>query len=133
MGWAKVKGNLKSRIGKPVRFGAPKDVRRAGGAARVGRIIDEVWADEDLNKSSKRDSNVPGDWGDYSFFAQRIKWDHGGYSIRIGYYRRRAGEDFWEFAGQMTICARWQTIMRLVDGLAAKQAWFCDAVVQMAS
>jgi hypothetical protein len=126
MGWAKIRGQLPSRIGQRVRFGAPQDVQRAGGEHGTGVIVDEVWADAEINTSPSRPSKGTGDWGDYSFFAQRIKWHGGGHLIRLGYYRRRAGEDFWEFAGQTTICARWRAVKSLLDGFSTKPNWFAD-------
>ncbi len=127
MGFARIKGSLTSRIGQKVRFGAPKDVKRAGGGAHFGVIVDEIWADETINTSPPKPSKGKDDWGDYSFFAQRIKRDKGGkidYLIRLGYYRRRAGEDFWEFAGQYTLCANSRKIKAMLDGMAAKPDWF---------
>jgi hypothetical protein len=44
MSFAKIKGKLSSRIGRPVHFGPPEDVKRKGGGAGAGTIIDEVWA-----------------------------------------------------------------------------------------
>ena len=44
MGFARIKGNLTSRIGRPVTFGAPKDVERKGGKPVRGVIVDEAWA-----------------------------------------------------------------------------------------
>lgn len=126
MGFAKIKGKLTSRKGNRVRFGAPKDVQRGGGGALCGTIEDEVWADENINTSPARAATGAHDWGDYSFFAQRIKCDDGRYLIRLGYYRRRAGEDWWEFAGQTTLCADWHSIKALMEGLDAKPGWFCD-------
>jgi hypothetical protein len=126
MGFAKIKGRLPSRKGQRVRFGAPKDVRGGGGGALVGTIRDEVWADESINHSPHRAANGAHDWGDYSFFAQLIELDDGRHLIRLGYYRRRAGEDWWEFSGQWTICADWRIIKSLMGGLAAKPEWFCD-------
>jgi len=43
MSFAKIKGKLSSRIGRPVHFGPPEDVKRKGGGAGAGSIIDEVW------------------------------------------------------------------------------------------
>jgi hypothetical protein len=124
MGWAKIKGSLPSRIGQRVRFGSPKDIQKAGGSHIFGRIVDEVWADPTINISPSRPSTGVDDWGDYSFFAQRIKWDNGSYSIRFGYYRRRAGEDCWEFSGQMTLSAHWSVVKAILDAIAAKPGWF---------
>src|SRR5712664_3282073 len=100
MGFAKIKGQLKSRIGQRVRYSAPKDVREKGGGPAFGMIVDEVWADSVENEAPPRKAEGEHDWGDYSFFAQLIRWDKDadsakeGYSIRLGYYRRRCGEDW---------------------------------------
>ncbi len=42
MGFAKIKGPLRSRIGSRVTFGPPKGVREKGGSGGGGTIIDEV-------------------------------------------------------------------------------------------
>jgi len=111
MGFAKIRGKLTPRIGYPVNFGAPKDVARTSGKAVSGTIIDEVWADPDLNKSEPHTTCEASSecWGDYSFCAQLIKWDHGEASIRLAYYRRGCGEDYWEYASQTTVNADWMT------------------------
>ena len=51
--WAlqKYGGELTPRKGQIVRFGAPQDVHKRQGSAAVGKIIDEVWADEKINRS----------------------------------------------------------------------------------
>lgn len=121
-----IKGELTSRIGRPVKLGAPKDVKQAGGSASIGIIIDEIWATPEINKKPPRPSAGPDDWGDYSFCAQLIKWDENGYSIRLAYYRRRAGEDHWKYASQMTVCSDWQTIKALIEKTLDKQSWFKD-------
>jgi hypothetical protein len=126
MGFAKVRGRLTSRIGRPVRYGAPKDVRVKGGKARHGIIIDEIWVNPDINKSSPRKTGHRHDWGDYSFCAQLIKWegDDEHYSIRLAYYRRRCGENWWEFAGQTTVSSGWKTIKALCEKTLSKTWWF---------
>jgi hypothetical protein len=43
-----IKGELTSRIGRHVRFGAPQDVQQKGGRAAHGVIVDEVWADPNV-------------------------------------------------------------------------------------
>jgi len=126
MGFAKIKGELTSRIGARVRFSAPKDVRQAGGVAASGRIIDEVWADPEINKKPPRPRSSNKDWGDYSFCAQLIKWAHGDYTIRLAYFRRPAGEDYWEYASQMTVNSDWRTIKALFEKTLAKERWFKD-------
>lgn len=126
MGFAKIKGQLTSRIGCRVQFTVPKDVKLRGDGVDYGEIVDEVWADPDINKSSPRKHERENDWGDYSFCAQLIKWDEEEYSIRLAYYRRRAGEDFWEFASQMSVNSNWQTIKALLEKTLAKKQWFKD-------
>jgi hypothetical protein len=126
MGFAKIKGELTSRIGCRVRFGPPADVHRAGGLPGSGTIIDETWATPEINKTPARPTSGAGDWGDYSFCAQLIKWDDEGYSIRLAYYRRRAGEDWWEYASQMTVNSDWRTIKALLERTLSKESWFTD-------
>jgi hypothetical protein len=127
MGFAKIHGKLTSRIGCAVRFKAPQDVLRAGGVAgSVGRIVDEVWADPAVNDLPKRDPEHTGDWGDYSFCSQLIEWEDKSHTIRLAYYRRRAGEDYWEFASQMTINSEWRTIKPLLERTLARTGWFSD-------
>ena len=54
MGFAKIKGQLVSRVGQRVRYGAPKDVEGRGGEPALGTIEDEVWQDEGVNCSAPR-------------------------------------------------------------------------------
>jgi hypothetical protein len=130
MGASKIRGPLSTRIGRPVRYSAPKDVHGRGGKAVWGVIEDEVWADESLNTSPARPCEGIEDWGDYSFCAQLIKWNprpdlpDGEHSIRLAYYRRRAGEDWWEFAGQTTVSSDCQTIKALLEKTLARTQWF---------
>lgn len=126
MGFAKIHGELTSRIGRRVRFGAPKDVQKRGEGSGHGTIVDEVWADPNMNKEPPRKWRGPGDWGDYSFCAQLIKWDHGTYSIRLAYLRRRPGENWWEYASQATVNMEWSTVEALMQKTLAKKAWFTD-------
>jgi hypothetical protein len=131
-----VNGPLTSKIGNRVTFSVPGDVAKIGGGPSQGVIVDEVWADPAVNEQPPRTSNGKNDWGDYSFFAQLIRWDGdgaaesqnsaSGYQIRLGYYRRRAGEDRWRFAGQTTIVTEWDTIKKLFQQTLAKQNWFSD-------
>jgi hypothetical protein len=67
MGFAKIKGELVSRIGQPVNNKSSKDVHEKGGGYICGEIIDEIWADEEINKQGLRSASDPHDWGDYSF------------------------------------------------------------------
>lgn len=126
MGFSKIKGELTSRIGRPVRFGVPGDVAKVGGAPGHGLIIDEVWADHSVNRMPPRARESDNDWGDYSFCAQLIKWGDNDYTIRLAYYRRRPGEDHWEFASQTTINSYWPTIKALLERTLAKKHWFSD-------
>lgn len=124
MGFAKIKGKLVSRIGQRVNYKSPNDVHAKGGGYKSGEIIDEIWANEEVNKNAVRDVAHVHDWGDYSFFSQLIKWDEGGHDIRLGYYRRRAGEDWWEFAGQTTISGQPNEIKPLLEKTLSKIEWF---------
>ncbi len=103
--------------GKRVYFGPPRDVGGKGGAGVSGKIIDEVWVPD-------VEATTDGSWGRYCFFAQLIKWDSGKDSIRLGYFRRRAGESHWEFGSQTTINSNPQTIHELLRQTLAKQEWF---------
>jgi hypothetical protein len=122
------KGNLTSRIGRNVSFGAPEDVQTKGGGRSQGLIIDEVWADPAMNTSEPHPQ--PCDkhccWGDYAFCSQLIRWNDGTHSIRLAYYRRRCGEDFWKFASQTTVNAEWPTIKALCELTLKKVGWFTD-------
>jgi len=107
MGFAKIRGQLRSRVGRRVCFGAPKDVAAKSGGAALGVVMDEAWADKRINIASPHQQPCKKGrhcWGDYSFCSQLIEWDEptedGLHSIRLAYYRRRCGEDWWEFAGQ---------------------------------
>ena len=120
------KGQLTSRVGRRVWFNAPKDVAAAGGGGSAGTVVDEVWADPEINRSPSREANPAADWGDYSFYAQLIKWDSGEHSIRLAYYRRRVGESHWRFGSQMTVNSEWTTIKQLLERTLAKDDWFRD-------
>jgi len=83
-----------------------------------------------MNKSPPRPANAADDWGDYSFCSQLIKWDSGEYSIRLAYYRRRIGEDWWEFASQTTVSSDWRTIKELLGLTLAKKSWFREKLTR---
>jgi hypothetical protein len=120
-----MKGELTSRIGRLVTFRAPQDVHVKGGAGHKGEIVDEVWVDAEINKSPPHER--PCDehcWGDYSFCSQLIKWSDGTHTIRLAYYRRRCGEDAWEYASQMTVNSAPETIHSLLTQTLAKGRWF---------
>ncbi len=126
MGYAKIRGQLTSRKGCPVNYKAPKDAEKAGAGAASGVIVDEMWVDEPVNTSPPRPRRSTDDWGDYSFCAQLIKWDSGDHTIRLAYYRRRPGEDWWEYASQNTVDSGWRTIKTLLENTSAKSEWFRD-------
>ncbi|HUC72854.1 MAG TPA: hypothetical protein VMS01_16820, partial [Stellaceae bacterium] len=103
MSFAKTKGELTSRIGRWVTYGAPKDVRGKGGGSWNGKIIDEVWVEPEINRLPPHEQPCPHEhcWGDYSFCSQLIEGvDDGTHHVRLAYYRRRCGEDSWEYASQ---------------------------------
>lgn len=124
MGFAKIRGNLTSRIGCRVRFGAPRDVDARGGPSTHGEIVDEVWAEPSINTSPARALDHDHDWGDYSFVSQLIRWDDGRHTIRLAYYRRRAGEDYWEYASQMTVNGEPAVMKNLLEQTLQRKAWF---------
>jgi len=126
MGFAKIHGRLTTRVGCSVRFGAPADVLTRGGAAGHGTIVAEVWADPSINDLPPRPIDDPHDWGDYSFASQLIHWNDGSYSIRLAYYRRRIGEDYWEYASQMTVNADTAIVKELLEHTLEQQAWFSN-------
>jgi hypothetical protein len=105
-------------------------VKTRGGKSVTGTIVDELWENEAINTQPPKKLAGIDDWGNYSFFAQLIKWDaspdlpDGEYSIRLGYYRRRAGEDEWRFAGQTTISSVPAQIKSLLEKTLAKKDWF---------
>jgi len=125
MSFAKIHGHLTSRIGRPVNFGPPQDVLQKGGSGGAGTIIDEVWADQAINTAPVHEQ-LCGNWcwGDYSFCSQMIEWDDGRRMIRLAYYRRRCGEDFWTFASQMTVTSEPETIKALLDRTLSRRNWF---------
>lgn len=118
-------GHLTSRVGQDVTFSAPADVARLGGVEIHGRIVDELWATPELNVSPPRASRGISDWGDYAFFAQFIQWPDETHSIRLGYWRRRAGEDAWHFGSQMTLEADPSEMRTLLQKTLAMESWFC--------
>lgn len=129
MPW-EIVGPLPSRKGNTVTYSAPGDVAAKGGKTVTGTIVDEVWENESTNYAPPKTASGIDDWGDYSFFAQLIKWDSrpelpdGEYSIRLGYYRRRAGENNWRFGSQTTVCSEPAQIKSLLEKTLAKTEWF---------
>ena len=118
-----VHGHLTSRKGQPVRFSAPQDVKQAGGKPILGTVEDEVWANPEVNTLAVRHGPKT-DWGDYSFFSQLIRWTDGTRSIRLGYWRRRIGENDWHFGGQHTIESNPAEIETLLRRTLDKTEWF---------
>lgn len=119
-----IKGSLTSRIGQEVSFQAPVDVAKAGGVGITGIVESEVWADPSLNTSPARTAASVNDWGDYSFCSQAIRWSDGTRTIRLGYYRRRAGEDEWHWGSQTTVEGDPAEIKALLEQTLAQSAWF---------
>jgi hypothetical protein len=44
--------------------------------------------------------------------------------VRFVYFRRRAGEDWWEYAAQTTVTADLETTRALLEKTLAKVIWF---------
>lgn len=129
MSYAKIKGPLKTRIGREVIFGRPKDVRRRiGEGCKTGQIVGEVWENRKINLAKPhRPRHYKNCWGDYSFCAQLIEWcdkdSPPKYQVRLGYYRRRCGENSWELAGQTTVTSEWRRIKRLCEKILDPAKW----------
>ncbi len=119
-----IKGPLTSRVGQEVSFKAPDDVARAGGAGRSGIVEKEVWADPSINSQPVRAPVSAADCGDYSFCSQLILWTDGTRSIRLGYYRRRAGEDEWHWGSQTTVEGEPVEIRALLEKTLSQADWF---------
>jgi hypothetical protein len=125
---------LLSYVKRPVKYGAPGDIKKKGGIGRTGKIIDEVWVNPALDETPTHpagctgiDSDGDGQcWGDYAFCAQLIEWDYGRRSIRLAYYRRRCGENTWMYASQMTVDAYPATMRSLLEKTLAKSEWFAQ-------
>ena len=114
----------KTMVGERVHFRAPGDVKKKGGRGTSGTIKDEVWV-LDKGRTAEEPATTPRfSWGQYCFFSQLIKWDSGKRSIRLGYYRKRAGEDHWEFGSQTTINSSPATIRALLAETIAKTEWY---------
>ena len=124
MGFAKEKGKLPSHIGRPVNFKWPKDVSdRHGKGKNKGEIIDEIWENPRLN-NTRPHRHRKHCWGDYSFCAQLIRWPDGRHQIRLAYYRRRCGQNSWEYASQTTVCSEPRRIKILCRKTLAIAPWF---------
>lgn len=112
-----------SMIGSRVRFGPPGDVKRKGGGAIYGTVLDEVRQLDDKSRSGTR-GHSSRSWGRYCFFAQLIEWDDRPRSIRLGYFRKRTGEKHWEFASQTTVNSEPPIVRGLLVKVLAKRKWF---------
>lgn len=117
-------GSLTSRKGSEVSLRPPGDVKEAGGSWIVGVLVDEIWATPEINDSPPRPTTGANDWGDYSFCAQKIRLSDCSSMIRLAYYRRRAGEDGWQYASQMTVAADTDTIKALLQETLEQKDWF---------
>jgi hypothetical protein len=114
---------LESRIGKPVVFKAPPSL--PGARKLIGKVVDEVWANENQRDPRRHNHDDPNCWGHYAFFAQLIEWQEGGHSIRLGYYRLPCKGSHWIFAGQTTIETKLSTVKHLLElTLARGDDWF---------
>jgi len=108
-----------------VRFRPPLSASKQGTPDIVGKIVDEVWADEAQRDPPMHDHNDPHCWGDYAFCSQLIRWKKDdSYSIRLAYYRRACKETRWRFASQMTVETWPSAIKLLMERTLAKADWF---------
>ncbi len=127
MGYAKIKGKLTSRIGRAVNYSAPNDLKQKGRhGAPHGRIVDDFFVTPSENSKPPHRQPCPNEdcWGDYSFSSQLIEWDDGTHAIRMVYFRRRCGEDWWEYASQHTVSAEPADIKALLEATLSKVHWF---------
>jgi hypothetical protein len=83
-------------------------------------VIDEIWVPSEGKEPEAPPTEGDHAWGQYCFCAQRILWENGERSIRLGYFRRRVGEPHWEFAGQTTITTDPATMKELLEQTLAK-------------
>lgn len=113
---------LKSKKGNKVYFNPPKGASDA--EPIEGQIVDELWIDEDLLTSVKRDPENDNDWGDYAYFAQKIEWKDQTVSIRLGYYQRSPKSSDWKFGSQWTVEDSPDVIKKLCEATLAKSEWF---------
>ncbi len=115
---------LRSHIGDSVRFKPPMSLRDRGAGDRVGKIIDEVWADEGQRDPPKHEHSDPNCWGDYAFCAQLVEWIDDDRTIRLAYYRLPCGGSRWRFASQTSIETHPEIIGALFKRTLAKVDWF---------
>lgn len=110
-----------NHVGNKVVFKPPKNV--PDGKQRTGRIVDELWADNQGLKSRHQQGHAANCWGEYAFCAQLIEWDNGGHSIRFAYYRQSCGSEKWTFGSQTTVEANPEDIKSLCEKTLAKGEW----------
>jgi hypothetical protein len=120
---------LKSRIGNPVNFSHPVDVKNKGGIGNyTGKILEEEWVvPKDFKKAKHSNPCVNKNcWGDYVFASQLIEWDDPKTpnDIRLTYFRRKCGEANWKMAGQTTITGNVADIKKLLESTLARKDWF---------
>src|SRR5262245_23881565 len=113
---------IQSTIGKRVVFKAPPSL--PGAKNRIGKIVDEIWADEVQRDPPRHDHDDPNCWGHYAFCSQLIEWQESGYSIRLAYYRLPCKGSRWLFASQTTIDTKPSTVKRLLELTLARNDWF---------
>jgi len=56
--------------------------------------------------------------------SQLIQWSDGHYTIRLVYFRRRCGEDVWEYGSQTTLNASPEIIKALFEKTLEADSWF---------
>jgi hypothetical protein len=115
---------LRSHIGDKVTYKPPLSAQRQGAPNHIGKIEDEVWAINSQRDPQQHQHNDPNCWGDYAFCSQLIKWQQGGYSIRLTYYRLPCGGSHWQYAGQTSIETKPSTIRTLLKQTLEKTDWF---------
>lgn len=123
---------LESHIGRKVEFRPPVSAQKRGAEnnKKVGKIVDEVWADEAQRDPPIHDHDDPECWGDYAFCSQLIEWEEGGFSIRLAYYHLPCKGDRWQFASQMTVETKSSIIKLLLERTLAKTDWFTKPEVR---
>lgn len=123
-GTLSVMPKLESHIGRKVEFRPPVSAQKKGARNLIGKIVDEVWADESQRNPPVHNHDDANCWGDYAFCSQLIEWNDGTYSIRLAYYRRSCKGHRWRFASQTTVEYWPSTIKLLLERTLAKTDWF---------
>jgi hypothetical protein len=120
---------LESRIGRKVVFRPPLSAQKLGAPNLLGKIVDEVWADDAQRDPPTHGHDDPYCWGDYAFCSQLIEWQDGGYSIRLAYYRLPCKGLRWQFASQTTIETKPSIVKPLLERTLARTDWFAKPEV----